>query len=92
MKLRRLIGVALMGVAATGALYGTASAIPVAVDTGSASGSADGSADGSSGGGTPCNDGTSSPSTGPGTCSHHGGESKNEGHVHHGGGGYSHHR
>ncbi|NKY87759.1 hypothetical protein [Nocardia veterana] len=86
MKLRNLIGTAAVAVAATGALYGTASATPSYIDSGSAgSGSADGASDG---GGTLCGDGTVSPSTGPGTCSHHGGEQKNQGHVHHGGGGH----
>ncbi|MGW4125663.1 hypothetical protein [Nocardia sp. NPDC004711] len=82
MTINRMIGAFLLSVAATGALYGTATAAPAGIDSGSAG---SGSDDGSSGGGTLCNDGTSSPSTGPGTCSHHGGEAKNKGHVHHGG-------
>lgn len=89
MNFSKLIGTALITVAATGAFYGSAGAAPALINSGSAgTGSADGSADGSSGGGTLCNDGTSSPSTGPGTCSYHGGEAKNKGHVHHGGGGH----
>ncbi|MEU6559458.1 hypothetical protein [Nocardia nova] len=91
MTLGKLVGTTVMAAVATCALYGTANAAPVNIDSGSAG---SGSADGSSGGGTLCNDGTSSPSTGPGTCSHHGGEAKNQGHVHHGDGrgGHGRHR
>lgn len=86
MKLRKLFGTTAIAVAVTGALYGTATGAPANIDSGSAgSGSASGSSDD---GGTLCGDGTVSPSTGPGTCSHHGGEQKNQGHVHHGGGGH----
>jgi hypothetical protein len=88
MTIRKVLGTSLLVVGITSAAYGTASAAPAFIDTGSASGSSQAES------GTPCNDGWVSPSHGSGTCSHHGGEKGNP-HVHHGDGrghGHSHRR
>lgn len=82
----KILGASMLAVAATGLIYWPANAAPAFVDTGSSGISSE------QGGGTPCNDGTVSPSHGSGTCSHHGGELDNP-RVHHGDGrGHGHHR
>lgn len=80
MRLGKLIGTVLMAAAATGTLYGTADAAPGIDSSSAASGSVQ-----DAGNGTLCNDGTTSPSIGRGTCSHHGGEAESSGHNHSGG-------
>lgn len=81
----KILGASVLAVAATGFLYGPASAAPAFIDTGSSGLSSE------QDGVTPCNDGTVSPSHGSGTCSWHGGERGNP-HVHHGDGHGHHHR